>query len=81
MEERCSGVNSRVYSVTVQSSLKDTVLRVVWRSFLMGWVLWLSVVEGVDAVVDEPVLVLAIVTVLRKGTDSGPEERPVSREP
>jgi hypothetical protein len=47
----------------------------------MGWVLWLVVVvEGVDVVVDEPVLVLAIVTVLRNGTDNGPEERPVRRE-
>jgi hypothetical protein len=83
MEDRCSGVNSRVYSLTVQSSLKDTVFLGVWRSFGMGWVLWLVVVEdeGVDVVVDEPVLVLVSVTVLRNGTDSGPEERPVSREP
>ena len=81
MEDRCSGVNSRVYSVTVHSSWKDTVFLGVWRSFGMGWVLWLVVVvEGVDVVVDEPVLVLAIVTVLRNGTDSGPGERLVSRE-
>ena len=53
----------------------------VWRSFGMGWVLWLVVVEDEGVVVDEPVLVLVSVTVLRNGTDSGPEERPVSREP